>query len=132
MKNILLIEKRGEVRAILAASLRARGFHVVQAKDEGAAMAAFAFRPTIDLAIMTLPDGHWPAALIAARKNGNYPPIILLTNRGDDKSLQRSPLPGVTSLSLRQRRYTSERHLLLRELDRQIRLALRRQPSLDA
>ncbi len=131
MKTILLLEKRDTERAILAASLHVKGFHVVQAQDEGSAIRALTVNPVIDLAVMVLPECDWPELLITARKNRNNLPMILLTNCSNDSPLPRSLFPGVASLSLRQRRYNSGKHLL-HELDRQIRLVLRTKPALAA
>ncbi len=132
MKKILLLEKGGKERAIIGTSLEKKGFHVVRARDERSAVTALLCGQAIDLAIVIMPDCDWTEFLIAARAARSLLPVILLTNCDADKPLLRNRFPGVTSLSLRQQRYTSEKPLLLRELDRQIRLAFAESPALAA
>ncbi len=133
MKRILLLETGREEGVLLATSLHAKGFCVVQALDEESAMTALSCRPAIDLAIMIHADCDWLEFLISVRKKTPALPVVLLTkNCGDDKSLLRNRFPGVTSLSLSQRRTNSSRQILLNNLDRQIRIALSAKPALAA
>ncbi len=131
MKTILLLEKQGTERELLAAGLRVKGFHVVKAQDERSAIIALAVNPVIDLAVMVLPECDWPEFLLTARKNRNNLPMIVLTNCGNGTPIPRHLFPGVASLSLRQRCNSGNYHLL-QELDRQIRLVLRTKPALAA
>ncbi len=132
MKNVLLLEKKGEERASLAASLNARGFRVIQAQDEEQAWAALASGLTVDLAIASVSDCNWPEVLSSIRKNRPHLPLIFLMDCGKDKPYPKNLFSGVSSLSHSLQWYRSNRHILQRELDRQIRIVLNTPPSLAA
>jgi DNA-binding response OmpR family regulator len=121
MKSILLVGRSNDERGVLAAILRKKGFHVVEAENAVSGEAGQARVHEIDLIIAGLQDRAEEGILAQVREKRPRTPVLVI-NGCIDRFRKREP--GRESAA----HGTGEgMQVLSRELDRRIRLALNRE-----
>ena len=132
MKNLLLLEEDVEGRETLARILKQRGFRVMQAGDEMAALTTISSALPIDLVLAGAATFDRSEFLSDMREVRPLLPIMFLTEYCDPEARLRALRYGPFMLSRKLNFYLNVRPVRLTELDRMVRIILSRQSALHA
>lgn len=123
MKNLLLIEEDIEGREVLARILTARGFRVMKATNESAALTVIGSVIPVDVVIAGATTRDRSDFLADLRRERPHVPVVFLMNAGRAGSA--SPLSsGPFSLSRKLNFYVNRRSVGIDELDWLIRIII--------
>ncbi len=125
MKNLLLLEEDLEGRESLARLLKKKGFCVIQAADEAAALTALGSAGSLDLVLAGATNRDRSEFLADLRERDVHLPVIFLADYCGPESRLRG-LFGAFSVSRNLNFYINTRPVGLQELERMIRIAMNR------
>jgi DNA-binding response OmpR family regulator len=114
--RILLAEDDRFLRKAAEAALRREGFEVLTAADGAEALAvARAERPDLILLDLVMPKAHGFEVLAGLKADGETSsiPVVILSNLGQDRDVQRAMQGGATA-------YLVKANLSLQELVRRV------------
>jgi two-component system, OmpR family, KDP operon response regulator KdpE len=84
---ILVVDDEPSIRRLLRTSLRAQGYHVIEAETGGAALNFIKCeRPEIMILDLGLPDLDGTEVIRRLRTSGSKIPIVVLSSRGEERS----------------------------------------------
>jgi DNA-binding response OmpR family regulator len=126
MKRVLLLEEDGEGRATLARILKKKGFNIIPAKDDAAAITVLASPMNIDLIIAGATERDRSEFLADVRTCRLDLPVIFLSDYCGPEARLRGLAFGPFSMSRTQNFYINVRPVAFHELDRLIRMVLSR------
>jgi len=120
MKSILLLEEDFEGRAILSKMLRRRGYHVMPAEHETAALAVLDSGSPVDLVLAGATYRNRLEFLADLREQWSSVPVVFLADHHDAESRLRG-LAGGFYVSPKLNLYLNTRPIEFYELDKLIR-----------
>ena len=127
MEQVMLLEEDGEGRETLARVMRKRGFRVVTAEDQRAALSVLMSGLPISVVLAGATYRDRVDFLSDLRETRPNLPVIFLTDYCSPESRLRGIQYGAFSMSRRLNFYINMRPVELDELDRMIRIVLSKQ-----
>lgn len=124
MKKVLLLSEDATVSTALACMLSNKGFHLIPVNNEASALAALASGMPLDLALASASKNTSKTFLSYLRENRPRLPVIFLTQGSEEDARLGEPGRGAEPLPAIPQVYSYRWPMLLRELDRLVRIAL--------
>ena len=124
MKKVLLLSEDATASAALACMLSNKGFQLIPVNNEASAQAALASGMPLDLALASTSKKTSKTFLSHLRENRPRLPVIFLTQGSEEDARLGEPGCGAEPLPVIPQVYNYRWPMLLRELDRLVRIAL--------